>query len=99
VLVAADDPHAISFDECEQRVRQELAAKGTEFAGKEHQAAVQLRPLEPSLQKLFSALIERDGAIVVPPLALLLEILSADPALAMRLAPHGISVESIRAAL
>ncbi|MFL6248491.1 MAG: hypothetical protein ACJ74H_20880 [Thermoanaerobaculia bacterium] len=97
-LAAADDPLAISFADCEQRVRRELAAQGTEFASKEHQASVQLRPLEPNVRKVFSALIERDGAILIPPLSLLLELLAADPALAKRLAPHGISVASLRAA-
>ena len=99
MLAAVDDPQAVSFDECEQRVRRELAATGSEFASKEHQATVQLRPLEPHVQKAVSALIGRDGAILVTPLQLLLELLLADLTLAARLAPHGISVESIRAAL
>lgn len=99
VLSAADDPQAISFEECEQRVRRELAASGTEFASKEHQATVQLRPLEPHVRTVLGQLIDRDGAILVPPLPLLLELLLAHPALAARLASHGLSVESIRGAM
>ena len=99
VMEAVEDPQALSFDECERRVRSELAAKGLELASREHQATVQLRPLDPAVRGVFDRVIERHGHIGVSPLELLLDLMRADAALAGRLAPHGLSAEAIRAAI
>lgn len=96
---AVDEPHTLSFDECERRVRTELAAQDLEFASREHQAGVRLRPLEPAVRDVFYALLDLHGRLGVPPLELLRDVLRADTALAQRLTPHGVTVDSIGTAL
>lgn len=44
-------------------------------------------------------MMERYGQVGVPPLELLLNLIRADPALAECLSPHGLTAESISAAL
>lgn len=99
VIAAVEDPHALSFEECERRVRRDLAGNGHEFASKEHQASIQLRPLEPVVKGVFHAVLEQYGQIGASPVELLLDLIRADPALAERLAPHGLTAESISAAI
>lgn len=99
VIDAVEDPHALSFEECERRVRRDLAAYGHEFASKEHQASIQLRPLDPGVKEVFHTVMEQHGHLGVSPLELLLDLIRADPALAERLALHGLSADSISAAI
>jgi hypothetical protein len=99
VMDALEDSDTLSFAECERRVRSELAANGLELGSKEHQDTVQRRPLDPAVRGVFDRMIERYGHIGLSPLELLLDIIRADPALAERLAPHGLNAEAIRAAI
>ena len=99
VMDAVEDPQALSFAECERRVRSELAANGLELGSREHQETVQRRPLDPAVRGVFDRMIEQHGQIGVSPLELLLDLIRADAALAERLAPHGLSAEAIRAAI
>lgn len=50
---AVEDRQTLSFEECVRRVRKDLTENGLEFASKEHQASVQLRPLEPGVREVF----------------------------------------------
>ena len=99
VMDAVEDPQALSFAECERRVRSELAANGLELGSREHQDTVQRRPLDPAVRGVFDRMIERHGQIGVSPLELLLDLIRADAALAERLAPHGLNAEAIRAVI
>ena len=99
LYAVVDDPGIPSFEECEHRVMQDLADKGLELGSKEHQATVVRRHLEPAVKPVFDALLDRQEQFLVAPLQLLLELLRADPALAERLAPHGLTAATISAAL
>lgn len=99
LFAAVEEPGTPSFEECQRRVRGDLAEKGLAFASKEHQASVQLRPLDPVAMGVVGAILERDGHLGASPLELLLDLIRADPGLAELLAPHGLDAESIRAAL
>jgi len=99
VLEAIDDPRALSFEECKRGVLRDLAEKGIVFASKQHQATVETRPLEPIVRPVMKAVFERFGHIGAPPLELLRDLIRADPALAERLAPHGLDAESLGDAL
>jgi hypothetical protein len=76
-----------------------LDAVGDEFDSMEYQAAVELRPVEPLVRGVLDNVIEQHGQIGVSPLELLLDLLCADPALAERLAPHGLTAAAISAEL
>ena len=89
----------LSAEECERIVMKDLAEKGLEFASKEHQASVQLRPLEPHMREMVDDILERHGQLAIPPLELLLHVIRADPALADSIAPWGLTAEVIRAAV
>ena len=95
VIVAIEDPHVLSFEECERRVMQDLAAKGLEFASKEHQATVQRRPLEPPVKPVFDEILEEYGHLGVPPMELLRRVVSVEPVLAARLAEQGVTAEAL----
>ncbi|HYO79647.1 MAG TPA: hypothetical protein VE010_24495 [Thermoanaerobaculia bacterium] len=97
-VIAAIDATDPSFDECEQRVAQELAASGHAFASKEHQASVRLRPLAPDVKGVFDRLIERDGALEVSPVDLLVDLLDHHAVLAEMFAVHGLTASALRAA-
>jgi hypothetical protein len=99
VIEAVEDPRALSFEECERRVRSDLAESGLELGSKEHQASVQLRPLDPVVKHVFDTLLERDGQLAVTPLELLLVLLRADPPFAQRVADRGLTVGAISAAI
>jgi hypothetical protein len=99
LFVAVEEPGTPSFEECQRRVRSDLAEKGLAFASKEHQATVQPRPLDPIALGVVGAILERDGHLGASPLELLLDLIRADAGLAELLAPHGLDAESIRAAL
>lgn len=99
VIDAVENPHALSFEECERRVMSDLAARGLEFASKEHRASVPRWPLEPSVKGVFDAVIDQHGALSISPLELLRDVIHTDAALAQRLAIHGVTAESIDAAL
>ena len=85
---AVEDP-AKPFDECQQKIRSELAAKRIAFASNEHQASVQPRPLDPRVKPVFDGILERYDRLAIPPLDLLNELIRADAELARRLASHG----------
>jgi hypothetical protein len=95
LLDAVDDPQALSFEECERRVRGELTTKAIELGSEEHRSGVQLRPMEPVAREVFDGIIERQGHIGVAALELLLALIRADPVLAQRLAPHGLTAQAI----
>lgn len=99
VINAIEDPQALSFEECERRVRRDLAVNGHEFASQEHQASIQLRPLDPSVKGVFHAILEQQGQLGVSPLELLLDLIRTHPSLAQSLALHGLTADSISAAL
>jgi len=99
VIDAVEDPRALSFEECERRVREELAASGLEFASPAHRASVPLRPLDPGVKGVFDAVLERHGHLGVSPLELLLDLIRADPVLAQKLARQGLTAASIGEAL
>jgi hypothetical protein len=99
LLSAIDDPQTSSFEECERRVMRKLAEDRIEFGSKEHQATVQRRPLEPVVRRVLDPIIERHGGIGVSPLVLLRDLIRAEPVLAERLAPHGLNLDAISAAL
>lgn len=98
LFAAVDDPRTLSFAECELRVMQDLVDHSLELGSKEHQATVERRPLEPAVKPVFDALLLEDQ-FLVSPLELLLALIRADPALAERLAPHGLTIDTISAAL
>jgi len=87
------DPDTPSFDECERRVMQDLADKGLELGSKEHQATVVRRPLEPPVKLVFNQLLDRQ--FLVSPLETLLALMEGIPAVAERLAAHGLTAETI----
>lgn len=89
LLAAVDDPGSLSFDDCEQQVRRELAETGIELGSKEHQATVQLRPIEPAVRRVF------DEVLTVTPLELLVKVMRADGRVAKRLAGVGLTVEVV----
>jgi hypothetical protein len=89
----------LSSEECERIVMRDLAEKGLEFASKEHQASVQLRPLEPRMREMLDDILERHGQLAIPPLELLLLVIRADTALAESLAAHGLTAELIGTAI
>jgi hypothetical protein len=91
MLEAVDDPRALSFDECERRVRRELADKGLELGSREHQETLELRPRHPAVKPVFDALLKSHDQFAVSPVELLLALISADPALAEQLARHGMT--------
>lgn len=99
VIEAVEDPRVLSFEECERRVRGELAGNGHEFASPEHRASVPLRPLDAGVKGVFGAVLERPGHLGVSPLELLLDLIRADPALAQILARQGLTAASIGAAI
>lgn len=101
VFAAVDDPEQLSFAECERRVWRDLSERGVEFASNEHAAGIQerKRPLEPTVRGVIDAVIDRYGQLGAPPLELLLDLIRLDPALVGCLSPHGLTAESIRAAL
>lgn len=75
-----------------------LDAVGDEFDSTEYQAPIERRPVEPLVRGVLDKVIEQHGQIGVSPLELLLDLMRADPALAERLAPHGLHAAAIRAA-
>ena len=89
----------LSSEECERMVMRDLAEKGLELGSKEHQAGVQLRPLEPRMRGVLDEILARHGQLAIPPLELLLHVVRADAALAESMAPHGLDAETIRAAV
>lgn len=97
-LAVMDDMQSPSFDECERGVMQDLADKGLELGSKAHQDTVVRRHLEPVVKPVFDALLESDQ-FMVSPLELLLALIRADASLAERLAPYGLTVATISAAL
>ena len=99
VMDALEDPQTLSFEECERRVRSELAVNGLELGSRGHQATIQSRPVEPAVREVLDRVIEQHGQIGVSPLELLLDLIRADSALAECLAPHGLNAEANRAAL
>ena len=99
VLDAVDDPQTLSFDECERRVRSELARDGVELGSQQHRARVQLRPIDPVVRGVLDLIIERHGHVGVSPLELLRDLIRADPSLAARLMPHGLDADAIHAAI
>ncbi len=99
LLNAIEDPQAPSFEECERAVKRDLAEQSIEFASMEHQARIQLRPLDSVVREVFDAVLERHGQLGVPPLELLRDLLRSVPAFAERLRPHGLDAESITAEL
>jgi hypothetical protein len=99
VLDVVEDPQTPSFEECERGAKRDLAEQGIEFASKEHQARIQLRPLDPVVRGVFDAVLERHGQLGVPPLNLLRDLIRSAPALAERLRLHGLDTESISAEL
>lgn len=88
---AVDDPGALSFEQCERIVTNELARDGVELGSREHQERVQLRPMEPVVREVLDRALERHGRIDVSPPELLRDLIGADRRLAERLAPHGLS--------
>jgi hypothetical protein len=76
-----------------------LDAVGDEFDSTEHQAPIEYRPVEPLVKGVLDKVIEQHGHIGVSPLELLLDLMRADPALAERLAPHGLNAAAISAEL
>jgi hypothetical protein len=99
VIAAIEDPRVPSFEECERRVRQELAGKGMELASKEHQATVELRPLEPPMKDVIGAILEEHGHLGVAPMELLRRVVKAEPVIAARLAEQGVTAEAMEEAL
>ena len=95
VRAAVDDPQCLSFEECERKVKRDLADKGLEFLSNEHRSAVELRRFEPAVERVFDAILERHGRLAIPPLELLGDVIGADPALAQRLAAHGLTARTI----
>lgn len=85
-LRAAVDDALLPFEECRQRVRADLEARGIVFASQEHQASVRLRPLDPVAKSVFDRVLEHHGHLAIPPLELLRELMGIDPALAEELA-------------
>jgi hypothetical protein len=59
---------------------------------------VALRSFEPAVKRVFDAILERHGQLAIPPRELLLDLLGAHPALAERLAHHGLTASTISAA-
>jgi hypothetical protein len=88
------DPDTPSFEECERRVLQDLAARGVELGSKEHQALVARRPLEPAVKTVFDTLL--DQQFLVTPHEVLLALIEGVPAVAERLARGGLTAEKIR---
>lgn len=84
ILEALGDAEGPSFEECERRVQEQASA-------------LQLRPIDPALKPAFEAIMRRYGQLAVSPLALLLEVMCAHSAVAIRLAAHGLTPEAIRA--
>ena len=72
-----------------------LDAVGNEFDSTEHQVPIVRRPLEPLVRGVLDKVIAQHGQIGVSPLELLLDLMRADPALAERLAPHGLNAAAI----
>jgi len=66
---------------------------------REYQARIEHRPVEPLVRSVLDKVIEQHGQIGISPLALLLDLMRADPALAERLAPHGLNAAAISAEL
>lgn len=99
LFTAVDDPATLSFDECERQVRRELAETGIELGSKEHQATVQLRPIEPAVRRVFDSDLTEHGRFAVPPRELLLKVMRADGRVAERLAREGLTVEVISRAI
>ena len=99
VFGAVDDPQALSFEECERKVMQDLADKGLELGSKEHQASVERRPLEPAMKAALDALEQRPDHSAIAPLELLVDLIRADSALAERLAAHGLTAGAIATGL
>jgi hypothetical protein len=99
VMKAVEDPETLSFEECERRVRSELAGNGVAFGSREHQAAIQYRPLDPVVRPVLDRTFQRHGHVAVSPLELLLDLIRADPAMAERLATHGLDATVISAGL
>lgn len=95
VFGAVDDPQALSFEECEREVMQDLADKGLELGSQEHLASVERRPLEPAMKAVFDAIEQRPDRSAIAPLELLADLIRADPALAERLAAHGLTAGAI----
>ncbi|SRR5688572_29945187 len=76
-----------------------LDAVSDEFDSTVDQAPIEHRPVEPLVRGVLDKVIEQHGQIGVSPLELLLDLMRADPALAERLAPHGLNAAAIRAEL
>ena len=96
---AVDDPARPSFSDCEREVSRDLDERGVELGSREHQAIVELRPVDPLVKPVFDAVLKRREQFAIPPLELLLAFIDADPTLAERLAHHGLTAGRIRAAL
>jgi hypothetical protein len=99
VIGAVEDPPVLSFDECERRVKGDLAVSGLEFASPEHRDSVHLRPLDRAVKGVFDAVLEQHGHLGISPLELLLDLIRADPALEQSLAHQGLTVALMGAAI
>lgn len=97
LMAAADETQSLSFEICEGMAKKSLAERNVEFLSEQHQAALQLRPIDPTLGAVIGDVIARRGALAISPLALLLEVIRRHPALEARLASHGLTVHAIRA--
>lgn len=97
LLRAVDELETPSFAECERRVWKDLADQGIPFLSKENEARIERRPLDPALKPVFDAVFERYNAMTISPAQLLLDMIRADPALAERLAAHGLTAGAISA--
>lgn len=98
-MKAVEDPEKQSFEECERRVHHELAGTGVAFGSREHQAAIQFRPLDPVARRVLEPIIGEHEHVAVSPLKLLLDLIRADSVMAQRLAVHGLDATVINAAL
>lgn len=99
VINANEDPHALPFEECARRIERDLSQNGLKLGSKEHIASVRFMPLEGTVQSVIQVAIEPRDSERVTPLDFLLAMMRADPALAARLARHGLEAEGISASL
>lgn len=90
---ALQTAHTPSFDECERRVQQELAEAGVGFGSERHRARVHYRPVDEATRRALDPIIQREGAIRLSPVALLLELVLTDPRIAERLASRGLTAD------
>ena len=68
-----------------------LADGGVELGSDADPAALELRPLAPAIKRVLDPLIAQHGRIAISPLQLLRGLIGADPDLASRLKPFGLS--------